>query len=82
MPPELEDMEQEIAEKKEKEGKEWLEKVQKKEEGKEPFIPWDDNCELPTPEQEAVEKRVEIIEKERLKGGEEEEQTDSARGKE
>jgi hypothetical protein len=32
-------------------------------EDKAPFIPWDEECELPKPDSEAISKRVEVIEK-------------------
>jgi hypothetical protein len=34
-----------------------------KNEEKEAFIPWDENCELPTPSKEAVDRKIEEIEK-------------------
>lgn len=67
-PPELEevDLEEEKLKKleqtKEQKQKEWLQNVineNSKTETQEPFIPWDENCKLPEPTEEAIHKRQE-----------------------
>ena len=43
--------------------KEWLEQVKKENVGQEqePFIPWDDSCDLPKPDTEAIQKRSDAL---------------------
>ncbi len=75
MPPELEEVDieaerlkqqEEIELKKGETQEKWLEETKQAEEKvlekKEAFIPWDDDCELPAPDQEAIEKRQKILE--------------------
>lgn len=70
-PPELEevDIEEEKAQMMEQtkaqKQKEWLEQVKKENAGQEqePFIPWDDSCDLPKPDTEAIQKRSDALQK-------------------
>jgi uncharacterized damage-inducible protein DinB len=50
------DIEQERAllQEKEKRQKEWLQQVKQEQQEEKPFIPWDDECELPKPDQETL----------------------------
>ena len=44
---------------KEKRQKEWLQQVKEQEQEEKPFIPWDDECELPKPDEETLQRRQE-----------------------
>ena len=63
-PPELEQIdieeERQLQMKKQQKQQEWLNSVKAANgEEKAPFIPWDDECELPKPDAEAISKRLE-----------------------
>lgn len=65
-PPELEevDLEQErlLQAAKHQKQQEWLEQVKTSTDNeKKPFIPWDEDCELPKPDEEQVLKRTELL---------------------
>ncbi|CDW73343.1 leucine rich repeat family protein [Stylonychia lemnae] len=76
-PPELEQVDlelerlRELEQTKEQKQKEWLKQVtyQNAQDSKEldkPFIPWDDSCDLPKPDLDAIQKRVELLKEQQV----------------
>jgi hypothetical protein len=54
--------ERQLQKSKEQKQKEWLDQVKNDPANeKQPFIPWDDECDLPKPDEEAIKKKTEQL---------------------